>query len=157
VRCGGAVCVHGHGLRRAVVMSCHVVVCRELLCSELNGSPEQCEAEAAGGVWTECPRPECDAIDRALWSTGIFNAISTMAFSYDVGPAHVPVLSELRQRTKTKGVVIMCSTVALSTLIYMIIAIFGYLHFTDRYASQTASPRPRPRPRGHAWGERAHI
>ena len=41
-------------------------------------------------------------------STEVFNVLSTLAFAFDVGPSHVPILAELRGRTQAKGTAILC-------------------------------------------------
>ena len=53
------------------------------------------------------PQP-CAPIQSWAMSTEVFNVLSTLAFAFDVGPSHVPILAELRGRTQAKGTAILC-------------------------------------------------
>ena len=78
----------------------------------------------------QIPCDGCPPVELAVGSTEIFSALATFAFSFDVGPCHVPVLAELRH-DKRRAVLIFGPVLAISTLMYLIIAAFGYLQFSS--------------------------
>ena len=63
------------------------------------------------------PQP-CAPIQSWAMSTEVFNVLSTLAFAFDVGPSHVPILAELRGRTQAKGTAILC-VVSAQNRLYM--------------------------------------
>ena len=79
-------------------------VCWGEECTDPEGDATPCDAleteedctEAGGEEWLQ--REACEPVALWIWSTQIFNALSTFAFSFDVGPSHVPILSELKDR-----------------------------------------------------------